>query len=93
MLQAVQNTDTVTLVGYLDAVSSDGHWRLYKDPAVELYVQVRVDDVVEVSSADPGQSRISVRRDAGVVWHESMPASIFDSDPTTTPRGFKWPRP
>lgn len=92
MLQAAQNTETVTLVGYLDAVSSDGHWRLYKDPAVELYVEVRVGDIVEVSSAEPGQSRISVRRDAGVVWHESMPASAFGTGPTT-PRGYKWPRP
>ena len=57
----------VTLVGYLGAVSSDGYRRLYRDPAVELYVEVRVGDIVEDSSATrpPGQSRVWVRRDAG----------------------------
>lgn len=89
----------VALVGYLGAAGLDGYRRLYRDPAVELYIGIRVDDIVDHSSAAgdgaplAGQSVVWVRRDAGLVWHESMQASNFDSAPTTTPARYKWPRP
>jgi hypothetical protein len=90
MLHATQNA-TVALVGYLAAAGSDGYRRLYKDPAVELYVEIPVGDIVEVSSAEPGQSLLLVRSDAQLIWNESIPASGLDA--TSTTRGFRWPRP
>jgi hypothetical protein len=91
MLHATRNTATVALVGYLAPAGADGYRRLYKDPAVELYVEIPAGDIVEVSSGDPGHSLLLVRSDAQLVWHESIPASGLDA--TSTTRGFRWPRP
>jgi hypothetical protein len=85
--------DTVALVGYLDAAGSDGYRRLYKDPAVELYVAIPADAIVEVSSTAAEQSLVLVRGDASVVWHESMPASGFEPASATPLRAYRWPRP
>jgi hypothetical protein len=89
----------VALVGYLGAAGLDGYRRLYRDPAVELYIGIRVDDIVDHPSAagggapPAGQSVVWVRRDAALVWHESMHASNFDSAPTSTSARYQWPRP
>jgi hypothetical protein len=80
---------TTALIGHLTEADADGCRRLYRDPAVDLYIQVRAEDVVEQSPAVDGQSLIWVRPDASVVWHETMPVSSF----ATTTRTYKWPRP
>jgi hypothetical protein len=91
MLHATRNTATVALVGYLAPAGADGYRRLYKDPNVELYIEIPTGDIIEVSSTEPGQSLILVRSDAQLVWHESLAASGLDA--TSTTRGFRWPRP
>jgi hypothetical protein len=90
------SADAVALVGYLQPAGSGAYRRLYRNPAAELFIDIRADDIVDRCTAagdsDPvdGQSLIWVRRDADVVWHESMRASSFGKSPLG---GYKWPRP
>jgi hypothetical protein len=92
-----QPDDTVALVGYLEPAGSGAYRRLYRDPPPELFIDIRNDDILHRFSAagdgDPmaEQSLILVRRDADVVWHESVRASSFATRaPAPT---IKWPRP
>lgn len=106
MLQAQQDLHTdvatrsgaVTLVGHLRSDVLDDRLRLYRDPDVDVYISIRVADVVDTSSADGpgGQSMVWIRHDAVVVWHESLSASTFAPPAGAqddTGEGGKWPRP
>jgi hypothetical protein len=92
-----QPDDTVALVGYLEPAGAGAYRRLYRDPPPELFINIRADDILHRFSAagdgDPmgEQSLILVRRDADVVWHESMRASGFATR-APAPR-VEWPRP
>jgi hypothetical protein len=92
-----QLSDAVALVGYLQPAGSGVYRRLYRDPPARLFIDIRADDIVDRCCAAgdgdalAGQSLVWVRRDADVVWHESMRASSFETRPSV-PR-IEWPRP
>jgi hypothetical protein len=92
-----KRADAVTLVGYLRHDAADARLRLYRDPAVDVFVAIRIEDVVDTSAVDAaGQSMIWVRHDATLVWHESLSASTFAppaGGDDETGEGGKWPRP
>jgi hypothetical protein len=92
-MQAVQeHTTTVALLGHLGESGPDGLRRLYKDPAVELYVAVRAEDILDEEPAGE-ETVIWVRGDASLVWHEVMPASSFAPGQKPPREGYRWPRP
>ena len=95
---AGKRAGAVTLVGYLRTDASAEHLRLYRDPAVDVYIAILVADLVDSSSAadSAGQSMVWVRHDAILVWHESLSASTFAPPAGAhdeTGEGSKWPRP
>ena len=102
MLRTTQNqplaatadtSDAVPLVGYLGAAATDDACRLYKTPELDLYVELRLDDVTDQTTADdPAQTILFVQPEAIVVWHEPMPVSTFATPLARGPR-YPWPRP
>ena len=91
-LQELTTTTTVALAGHLGEAGPDGLRRLYKDPAVELYVAIRAEDIVEEGPAGD-ETVVWVRGDATIVWHEVMPVSNFAPGQQPPLEGPRWPRP
>jgi hypothetical protein len=98
-------SDLVALTGFLGEGKLDDELRVYENVSFRRWVVVQRQDIVARFSATgdvevdddnltPGPSEITVRRDAIVVVCESVPASSFETPPTspTSPVEYRWPR-
>jgi hypothetical protein len=92
---ATERSDAVALVGYLGDGSSDQYRRLYESVALDSWIEIRAEDIVD-RVAGPGgdyptdMSTIWVRRDAELAMCESVRASNFEGPGD---QDKKWPRP
>jgi hypothetical protein len=91
----VDRSDAVALVGFLGAGCSDQYLRLYESVALNRWIEIRVEDIVDrvatAAGEDPtsGQSCVWVRRDAGLASCEAVRASSLEGPPVPA----RWPRP